>query len=303
MRRANAQLLAQALACLPEPEQGLASLPRLIHMTTRDKQALAPPIAANLDHIRQQNPAWSLTLYDDQDIAAFIQAHYGSAVLALWQRLSPRYGAARADLFRYLCVYRLGGLYLDLKSTTTRALDDWLHEDDRFILSQWDNGPQGKYSDWGLDPRVGHVAGGEYQQWFVAASAGHPFLRAVIERVLRNIAALGALPPQWGKRGTLLVTGPVAYTLAIEPLRGRHPCRAIDVEREGGLRYSIYDDENAHQGLQVHHYSRQTEPMVALSPLELRVFALAQGLMLRGERVRALATRVGAGLARRLRRP
>lgn len=76
------------------------------------------------------NPGWEHRLYDDADIEAFIRESYGDEILAYYHRIDRRYGAARADLFRYLLLYRLGGVYLDIKSTTVRPLDEVLRPDE-----------------------------------------------------------------------------------------------------------------------------------------------------------------------------
>ncbi len=36
----------------------------------------------------------------------------------------PRYGVVLADIFRYLVIYNEGGVYLDIKSTVNRPLDE-----------------------------------------------------------------------------------------------------------------------------------------------------------------------------------
>lgn len=270
-------LLLDALRELDAVRPPDAAIPKHVHMTARSKH-LDGALADNLARVRQHNPDWSLTLYDDQDIESFLQAHYGPAVLAIYRRLNPRYGAARADLFRYLCIYRLGGVYLDIKSGTTMPLAQWLLPEDRFILSQWDNGPTGRYSDWGLHRPIRHIPGGEYQQWFLAASAGHPYLRAVCERVLRNIVGHRPMPAKYGRMGVLEVTGPIAFSLAIHAILQRHPHRFVDVEREGGLCYSCHPGQGDHIAQDPGHYSRLQEPVVHLDAHGQRLFRLARDI-------------------------
>lgn len=280
-----------------------APVPHLIHMTARNK-VLEGDFAANLQRIEAMNPGWTVTVYDDADIERFIKDAYGPATLALYGMLNKRYGAARADLFRYLCVYRLGGVYLDLKSTTTRPLDDWIRPNDRYLLSQWDNAPTGHHSDWGLYPELAHIPHGEYQQWFIVAAAGHAYLRAVIAAVLRSIARYRPLPVRCGRQGVIRVTGPVRYTLAIHPILESHPHRVIDVEdaMQGGLVYSIFEGERDHYKLNAVHYSQLTEPIVALGPMGTRVFNVARNVnvMLSGRKRRVISAL--AGVKRRVKR-
>lgn len=260
-----------------------APIPHHVHMTARSG-TLSTEAQANITHIRQQNPDWQFTLHDDEGIEAFLCQHYGPATLAVYRRINPRYGAARADMFRYLCMHKLGGIYLDIKSTTSAPLAAWLTPQDRFILSQWDNGPQGRYADWGLHADIAHIPGGEYQQWFIAAAAGHPFLRAACERVVRNVMAYGALPARFGRMGVLRVTGPIAFSLAIHPILPQHPHRFVDVEGEGWLAYSFYPRDDDHIArLGGVHYSRLTEPIVQMSTLRHCLFALVRHMQLQAQ--------------------
>lgn len=276
-------------------------IPRCIHLTVRCKRSLSKELQANIARIRQLNPDWTLTVYDDQDIAHFLAQHFGAATLSVYRRLNPRYGAARADLFRYLCLHRLGGLYLDAKSTTLVPLSQWLKAHDRFILSQWDNGPQGTYSDWGLHKDIAHIPGGEYQQWFIAAAAGHPYLRATCERVIRNILSHRPMPAHFGRMGVLRVTGPIAYSLAIHPILDQHPHRFVDVEGAGWMSYSFFPRSDDHiTRLGDTHYSLLSEPIVQLSKPGQGAFALARGTQQHALRVQQGALRLLVALRRHL---
>lgn len=77
--------------------------------------------------------------YDNIAIDAYIATNFGREVHDLYQRIHPSYGAARADLFRYLLIYNEGGYYLDIKRSMVRPLDAVLRSDDRYIVYQWDN--------------------------------------------------------------------------------------------------------------------------------------------------------------------
>ena len=89
-------------------------------------------------------------------------------------------------MFRYLLLYKVGGVYLDIKSTATRPLDAVLLPQDQFLLSEWNNDNDG-YDVWGKHYELRGFGGREFQQWYIAASPGHPFLRSVIDNVLANI--------------------------------------------------------------------------------------------------------------------
>ena len=143
-----------------------------------------------------------------------------------------------------------------------------------------------------------HVPFGEFQQWHVAAAPGHPFLKAVIERVLRNIQTYNRGLHGTGAYAVLRVTGPVAYTLAIEPLLARHPHRIVDSKRDLGLVYSVFDSGAArsHESM-FPHYAKLEAPLVRenLAGRLLSIAARAVRLTIRGGRAAAVVLRLCRG--------
>jgi inositol phosphorylceramide mannosyltransferase catalytic subunit len=250
--------------CIAPREMG-AAIPKVIHVTYPRKDALPPQLAENLDYIRATNPDFDLRLYDDADIESYIRAHYCEDIWRVYQLLNPAYGAARADLFRYLCVFNEGGVYMDIKSRPVKPLSTVLRPDDRYLLAQWDSiSANGRYADWGRHPALQHVAGGEFQQWHVIGCAGHPFLREVLNRVLGNIISYFPFVRGCGRQAVLCTTGPVAYTLAIAPMRDRFSHRMVSAKADLGLQYSFMDNAQGttHHQLFARHYSQVFEPLV-----------------------------------------
>lgn len=244
---------------IPEFPPG-ETIPRQLFQTYLQKE-LPPALAENVEELRSANRGWDHRLFDDGQIRSFILEHYGRGIAALYDRIGGDYGAARADLFRYLLLYKEGGVYLDVKSRFTRPIDEVVRGDEGFILSQWRNEPGEPHEGWGLHPELADVAGGEFQQWHIIAAPGHPFLRAVIERVLDGIETYSARSVDVGWTGVLRVTGPIAYTRAIAPLLGRHPCRVVPDETALSLQYSIFDGSR-HKALSGRHYTENLTPVV-----------------------------------------
>lgn len=239
------------------------SIPRIIYQTCADRGALPAEIAANVDALKETNPGWAHRLYEDKDIFRFIRDNYGESVHRCARRINPKYGVVLADLFRYLAVYKTGGVYLDIKSSIESPLDNFLRATDSFILSQWRNRFAEEFQGWGLHPEIRGFPGGEFQQWHVIAAPGHPFLRSVIRRVMFNIENYDPKVHGTGAYGVLRLSGPVCYTLAILPQLRKHPFRVVDVGNFG-LRYSIYRDmkSDKHPWKDPRHYRNQVEPIV-----------------------------------------
>jgi mannosyltransferase OCH1-like enzyme len=231
-------------------------IPKIIHQTYH-----APPwpeeLHANVARLKATNPAWEHRFHDYDARREFIGEVYGEDVLALYDSIDPMYGAAKADVFRYLLLYKQGGLYLDMKSSTERDLDEVVRADDSYLLATWRNDKHDEWLGWGQHPELSAFPYGELQQWHIAAAPGHPFLKAVIEVVLTNLQKYLSGLHGTGAHAVWRVTGPIAYTLAIEPMRAQHPHRVVDSKYEMGLVYSVFDSDTSrtHEKLFPHYAS------------------------------------------------
>lgn len=240
-------------------------IPKIIHQTYYHKN-LPPEIQQNVDYLKSLNPDWEYRLYDDDDIEAYIHTHYPK-LLSIYKRINPTYGAAKADFFRYLLVYNEGGLYLDIKSSLAMPLSEVLLPTDRYLLSHWQNEPGQIHANLGHQNGVNHVFG-EFQQWYIVAAKGHPFLKAVIENVCNNIEKYNPFIHDTGQWGTLNLTGPIAYTAAISPLLDKHPHRIARDNSKYGFIYSIFESKGVrlgHIALSKKHYTLSNESIVNLS--------------------------------------
>lgn len=226
-------------------------IPKIIHQTG--------PYMMFPDHVedlKKLNPGWEYRFYTDLDCRRFISEHYNSEVWRAYEQINPSYGAARADLFKYLVMEVMGGVYLDIKSTATKPLDEILLPSDKYLLSHWTGK---KCRGWGKYPELGPK--GEYQQWFIVSEPDHPFLDRAISRVLHNIHSYKPETFGVGKMGTLRTTGPIAYTLAINGAEEFNEHRLVDSE-ELGFQYSVLSGKQEHVSLFRNHYSTLTTPVV-----------------------------------------
>jgi mannosyltransferase OCH1-like enzyme len=238
------------------------AIPKLLHLTCEDPKELNQELRANIEKMSATNPDWSVRVYGNIEREQFISKNFDVSTLRRYRQINAKYGAARADFFRYLCLYKLGGAYLDIKSSTTIALSKVIRPDDRFLISQWHNSPDPLCRAWGQHHELAHIPGGEYMQWMIFTCAGHPYLKNVIAMVSRNIDRYHAFYHGVGRGAVLAITGPIAYTLAIHPILNAHPHRFVDAFSDMGLQYSIYSDRRAHRQLQARHYSSIDEPLV-----------------------------------------
>jgi hypothetical protein len=235
------------------------TIPKIIHQTYKSR-LLPPELQSVTECLRDHNPGWEYRFYDDDDCVEYIRHHYGDSILRYYCRISPAYGPSRADLFRYLLMYKEGGVYLDVKSTFEGPIDNFIKPDDCFVICQWANGKGETYEGYGLHKELGSVEGGEFQQWHIITAPGSKFLRAVIDTVLTNIDRYNPWLHRVGRRGVVRLTGPIPYTLAIRPLLSDYPHRYERYDRTCGLVYRKF----YHGTVMLNHYATRTDSVVVL---------------------------------------
>lgn len=240
-------------------------IPKTLVQTARNFDTLPAEIRENIGRLQSRNPDWNYRFFDDEQMKSYLRDHLGAEEWALIQEVNPKYGVVLADLFRYVFVYNEGGIYLDVKSTATIPLSQAVDPEARFVISQWHNKVGEPYVGYGLHPELSEVPGGEFQQWSVIAAPKHPFLEAVIARVINNLKIY--TPGQFGTDAysVLRVSGPIAFTKAILPLLDHYPHKVVDLE-SWGIFYSIYDTAGhpgqSHQARMPGHYAAVREPVV-----------------------------------------
>ena len=162
-------------------------------------------------------PEWKQIIYNHDDRLKFINDEFGkdSKIAKAYTLINPIYSAAQADLFRYLIIYKYGGIYLDFKSCIIKKLPDIPKNKDLWI-SNWDT----KFK-----PQKHLFTNGEYQQWYIYGRKNAPILADIINYIVTIIInlhnypnnELHAISPNEtvSKASILAITGPIAFTIAI----------------------------------------------------------------------------------------
>ena len=100
-------------------------IPKVIYQTWYKKD-LPYNILKIKEKMLSLNKDYKYLLFDDNDIELFIKENYDFDTLKAFNMLNV--GAAKADLWRYLILYKNGGVYLDLDSEICSNLDDLFTE-------------------------------------------------------------------------------------------------------------------------------------------------------------------------------
>jgi hypothetical protein len=149
-----------------------APVPKRIIQTgkSRDLPMVARASVANL---RLLNPDFEYLFFDDADVEAFIDSEFPQ-YRSLFDRFP--YRIQKYDFFRYLAVYRLGGFYFDLDILLASSVED-LRQHSCVLPFEELSLHSYLREAYGMDWEVGNYAFG--------ATAGHPFLAAVIDNCVR----------------------------------------------------------------------------------------------------------------------
>jgi inositol phosphorylceramide mannosyltransferase catalytic subunit len=164
-------------------------IPKIIWQTWKTKQ-LDPWILQRIKQMLQLNPEYQHRLLTDDEIDAYVYKEYADRpdIIECYNRLNII--VAKVDFWRYLVLYKHGGVYLDMDSTILKPLDTLLQPEDEAILTCEGNP-------------------GLFVQWALIFAPGHPILKYTIDQIIYNIRN-NSYP-----NNIHHMTGPLAYTLAI----------------------------------------------------------------------------------------
>jgi mannosyltransferase OCH1-like enzyme len=138
-------------------------IPPLLHQTA--KTADIPDRWRRFQKtVQDLHPGWTYRLWTDDENLAFVTVEYPEFLGAYLQL--PR-NIMRADVIRYLIMYRLGGLYLDLDYEMLKPFD---LVNEEIVL------PLEKEGD--IDSPNNTIC-----QAFFAAARGHPFFKMLIDEL------------------------------------------------------------------------------------------------------------------------
>lgn len=145
-------------------------------------------IQEKLDAMRKLNPEYEFKLYTDEEMDRFVNSEFPGEIADCYNRINII--VAKVDFWRYLVLYKYGGIYLDIDSDILVPFDHWIKETDEAIISA----EQNEF---------------KFVQWALVFSKGHPLLKRTIDTVVRNIQT-NKFPNDICK-----MTGPYPYTEAI----------------------------------------------------------------------------------------
>lgn len=253
---------------LPHPQHNpsqLESFPKYIHKVyLQGEESMPEEIRQSTQELIANNPGWTYRFWDEKAVREHILEHFGSEMLAYYDRISPLYPNVKVDFFKFLLIYTEGGVYLDHKSTITGSLDDMLVEcytdKPTLMVAYWDedriDGQSVKVQKASPDEPHGFLV-----LWFVMGHRYHPTLRACILQTLYNIDCYNPVSRIGvGVGGSFRLAGPEMYTDVVR--RHAEGVRYIYLLERYGGRFTIYDSTDLHRNAYVKPYQLRTEVIV-----------------------------------------
>lgn len=191
----------------------------------------------NIDKIKKENPEYKYKYFivgsnNDEEVIKYIQKNYGEKYVKLYNSIGKTYGATKADFFRYLLLYKEGGVYLDIKASINKPLREIIKEDDEYLLTSVYSKYLHKYLLNNINLEILNINNkylntgfGEFLQSVIICRKNHPFLKNVIKNVVKNMENYKFDPNNkftYGLYGVWHLTGPVVYTKSILSLINKY---------------------------------------------------------------------------------
>ncbi len=106
-------------------------VPKIIWQTMKTNE-VPVSIKSYADSWIKLNPEYEYRFFDDNDIIDFLKTEFPE-YLSGYQKL--KYGASKADLWRYLIIYKYGGVYADIDCMCINPLREWVNKNATFVTA------------------------------------------------------------------------------------------------------------------------------------------------------------------------
>lgn len=147
-----------------------------------------PQVQKYIDEIKSKNPEYTHTIFTDSEMDSFVNEHFRGVIADCYNRLNII--VAKVDFWRYLILYKYGGVYLDMDSYINKPLRELIRDEDECVITA-ENNP------------------GLFVQWALIFNKGHPILKTVIDLIVSNIQN-NSFPNDIHK-----MTGPSVFSKAV----------------------------------------------------------------------------------------
>lgn len=110
------------------------------------------------------NPDYEYKYMSDTEVESFILQEYGQR----WRDIfvSCPVGVMKGNIFRFLIIYRYGGVYADLDAVCIKPISSWVNDNHKMFI--------------GIESWL------EFLEWTFASEPGNPAIKCVIDKIENN---------------------------------------------------------------------------------------------------------------------
>jgi mannosyltransferase OCH1-like enzyme len=138
-------------------------VPKTIWQTMKTN-AVPPKMREWADTWIKLNPEYHYNFVDDDGMRKFIRFSFPDYLQAFEKM---KHGASKADLWRYLAMFKYGGIYADIDCSCVNPLKEWIDPDAAYVTQL------------GVNKDV--------CQWLIISIPGNPIFLRAAERALENV--------------------------------------------------------------------------------------------------------------------
>ena len=184
-----------------EKIKGDLRIPKIIHQIYEDPAGPPEHLLQLAESWKEKNPDWEYRFWGKKDMDDFLEAHFPEFISIY--RNYP-YNVQRWDAIRYLILYTLGGLYVDLDYECFESMD--------VLLS-------GSTCCMGMEPTINSVVHNKkliVGNAMMASVPGHKYFEMIIDDMIENRNTIFS---EYGPTQIMQTTGPFFTTRVYEKLR------------------------------------------------------------------------------------
>ena len=214
---------------------------------------------AALQSLRDLNPDLHFLLFDAARRDAYMAERWGDQPIGQLYRRA-RFGAMRADLFRYCVLFDQGGFYLDINKLVIAPLRSFVSTHQCALISfesTWCQLPAPPQAAARLEHPSRYVL-----QWCLGFAAGHPLLATMITNIERYAVAYDGQCFENPSEAVRSLTGPGLFTQTVRDYAASHnidPIAQAGIDFQGHLRYPT---ERELMYLQQPHYKEARDQAI-----------------------------------------
>lgn len=192
-------------------------IPNIVYQTWENK-TFGRTHFLSIKSFRNRNRDYSFRLFDASERDAYVLSNWQNSPLSeMYER--ARFGQIKADLFRYMIVFDLGGFYFDISKAIATPLRVLSGPEADGVISYEKNYKSSRSLDCSNLAYPSNLV----LQWGFGFSKGHDCLSALLSMIEEKYRTYENKIQENPKNAILNLTGPNVFTMAVESFFSSNP--------------------------------------------------------------------------------